>query len=269
MIGQKGLIEDLHIQVENGTFPRFVIIAGAKGSGKKTLANLIYKMFGKGVLSERGIGVQEVRDTIDTAYKIAGSQCIYLFADADTMSVQAKNALLKVTEEPPHDAYFIITVSDINTMLDTIRSRATIYNMLPYSREELLEYANTKGITKEIDTILELAETPGDVDVLSTCGAEKLYAYAEKVVDNVAEVSGANALKISHDIAFKEGDKGYDLKLFLKAFQSICAKRMLDDSRYDAGVYLVSRCLSQLRIAGINKYTLFDIFILDIRREWM
>ena len=37
---------------------------------------------------------------------------------------------------------------------------------------------------------------------------------------------------------------------------------------YSAGIKTVSSVLAQTKITGINKGALFDIFILDIRKEW-
>ena len=271
MIGQHTILKTIKMQIKNGTFPRFSIITGPRGSGKKTLAHWIYNELGEGIFSNRGISVDSVRDAIGDSYRINGTPCIFLFADADTMSTQAKNALLKVTEEPPNDAYFILTVSDMNTVLDTIRSRATVYYMLPYSSDEILKYTHNKDILIYDKIISELCETPGDVDLLCKNGVHELYDYAEKTVDNIATVSGANAFKIANKIAFKDDAEGFDLRLFLRAFQSICAKRMLtaDRAKYSRGVQLASSCLSQLNTAGLNKGALFDIFILDIRRAWM
>lgn len=41
MIGQKNLIKTISDQIENEVYPRFSILVGQKGSGKKTLADMI------------------------------------------------------------------------------------------------------------------------------------------------------------------------------------------------------------------------------------
>ena len=82
MIGQQHLQSRIDHLIENGTFPRFSIFVGPKGSGKKTLAHLVYQKFGTGMLSNIGISVDAVRQCIAQSYTVRGSQVIYLFADA-------------------------------------------------------------------------------------------------------------------------------------------------------------------------------------------
>ena len=103
------------------------------------------------------------------------------------------------------------------------------------------------------------------------CGVLDFYNYVEKVVDNIALVSGSNAFKIGDKIAFKDSDeKKYDLKLFWKSFMTICVSRIKDDPfKYSAGIRITSKYLQELRITGINKQSTFDCWLLDIRQEWM
>ena len=51
---------------------------------------------------------------------------VYIIHDADSMTDQAANALLKTLEEPPKYALFILCCSHISALLPTIRSRSTV-----------------------------------------------------------------------------------------------------------------------------------------------
>jgi hypothetical protein len=101
--------------------------------------------------------------------------------------------------------------------------------------------------------------------------ATEFYEYAEKVVDNVATVSGSNSFKIAGKIRFKDADDTkYDLRLFWKAFMNICTGRLREDPlRYVMGIKITSKYLQELRITGINKQSSFDCWLLDVRKEWM
>ena len=77
-----------------------------------------------------------------------------------------------------------------------------------------------------------------------------------------------NALKIAEHIAFKDEDDKYDLKLFLKAFQRVCASRYKEGLEYLSAVRVTAETLADLRITGINKNALFDMWILNIRDLW-
>jgi len=276
MIGQKELIKLVKSQIKNKDFPRFSIIVGARGSGKKSLTDIITKTMKLNYSYRSGIAVSQVRDAISQMYKSVDTT-VFTFYDADEMSVQAKNALLKVAEEPPHNVHIIMTVTDLNNVLSTIKSRAFIYRMEPYSPKDLIKYASEYGKTMNGKLITDLCETPGDVNMLHDCNAQALYNYATLTVDNIAEVSDANALKLGSKIAFKDDDSGFDMLLFLKAFRQICMDRMCtaiidgvqeEINRYASGVDAVNHTISQLHITGINKSHIFDMFILDIRKVW-
>jgi DNA polymerase III delta prime subunit len=48
---------------------------------------------------------------------------VYIINDADTMNIPAQNAMLKILEEPPEYAVFILLASNPDRMLATVRSR--------------------------------------------------------------------------------------------------------------------------------------------------
>lgn len=269
MIGQKDLQELLKNQIYNNKFPRFSIITGSKGSGKKTITQEISKWLGTNyVLS--GISADDIRNTIDMAYKVE-EPTLYVIADADTMRDIAKNTMLKVTEEPPNNAYFILTLQDENNTLDTIKSRGTIYRMNNYTNQELETYYNLKySDNATLDICKSLCSTPWEVDKIVDMGAADFNKYVKLVVDNIATVSGANSFKIAEKIALSDTDSGYDLGLFWKSFMAECLNRMdKDNTVYAKGVITTSHYLQQLRIVGVNKVMCFDNWILEIRRGWM
>lgn len=276
MIGQVELKENILSQIESGTFPRFSILVGQSGSGKKMMCGFIATHLHAYPYC-CGISVEDIRKMIAEAHKVA-AKVLFVIPDADKMSPAAKNALLKVTEEPPQNAYFIMTLSDVNNTLNTIKSRGTVYYMDKYSVNELYEYA--KDVTNhnlhddEFNIIRNICETPGEINTLlghDKCGVLDFYNYAEKVVDNIAIVSGSNAFKIGDKIAFKDADTDkFDLRLFWKAFMTICVNRLeTDPFKYAYGVRTTSKYLQDLRMTGVNKQYTFDMWLLDIRQEWM
>ena len=271
MIGQKELQSRIEQLIENRTFPRFSILVGPRGSGKKTFAKFIKYKFHEALFADVGIGVDAVRDIISNAYK-STRPIIYLIADADNMSNAAKNALLKVTEEPPNNAYFIMTLEDENNTLETIRSRATIFHMDRYTSDEIEEYCVGKGENQwVVDSIItDLCETPGDVDLLIKMKPKEFYDYVQLVVDNIAEVSLPNVFKIANKVALKDGAEGYDLRLFWRAFIHVVAhNRVGMGSKAFDMMKTTSRYLQKLRTRGINKQMLFDTWMLEIRERWM
>ena len=271
MIGQTAFTENINSLVTANKYPRFSIIVGQEGSGKKRMAKYISSKLGC-VYADYGIGVDDIRQMIADAYRVS-MPMVYILPDADKMSPAAKNALLKVTEEPPQNAYFILTLTDLNNTLGTIRSRGTVFYMDPYSVFDMERYCLTTHTVsaEEKQIICDLCETPGEVDKIVDMDTIKFYTYVEKVVDNIAVVSGSNSFKIANSIRFKDtDDKKYDLRLFWKAFMHICTTRLRDDPlKYAMGIKITSKYLQELRVTGINKQSTFDCWLLDIRKEWM
>lgn len=276
MVGQKHLLQALDALMEKNTFPRFVILSGTEGSGKKLVANKVAHKLCDTVINI-GIKVDDIREMIKSAYKLT-TPCTYIIADSDNMSLAAKNALLKVTEEPPNNAYFIMTLQDVNRTLDTIKSRGTVFHMERYTPLEIEAYASSKfGYSPEIEIYRALCENIGEAKKLHSYNVKDFYEYVNLVVDNIAAVSGANAFKIGNKINFKDDCEKYDFKLFLKAFMSVCMDRATEllkistvESLSEMGTYLdweriTSRYLQELGINGINKSAAFDCWLLDIR----
>lgn len=268
MIGQDGTLATVRALIEKDKYPRFSIFIGLKGSGRKTLAKEVAKMLDIPVVTLQDVKVDTIRNMITEAYKIP-YRMLYIIPDAEKMSTAAKNALLKVTEEPPNNAYFVMTAEDENNLLDTIKSRGMIFHMTSYSPSEIAEYANCTD-TRELEIITSVCEVPGDVDILRTMDIDAFYNYVEAVVENIAETSGSNSFKIGAKINFKDDPEKYDLGLFWRTFMMVCLSRMKENPlKFASGVKITSKHLQEMRISGINKSALFDVWILDIREAWM
>lgn len=268
MIGQKYLLNWANT-VE--VFPHFIVLVGERGSGKRTVAKEMAHIIGA-VYAECDSKVDTVRDVIDTAYQ-SNTKVMYCFADADNMKPQAKNAMLKVTEEPPENAYFCLTVTNSRALLTTIRSRAYVFNMAPYTHQELREYYDSKYYGVDIDySDLVICKTPYEVDKLCEYGKE-FIEYVNLVIDNIAEVESANAFKSAKKLALKNDD-GYDLKLFWQCFSNICVERwnvhnLGSALHYAHGVLVTEDALGVLNQLGVNKQQLYDKWTFDIREAWL
>ena len=60
---------------------------------------------------------------------------VYVVRDADTMRLEAQNAMLKVFEEPPAHAMFILLCSSAEGLIATVRSRCVEISLPPKGRE--------------------------------------------------------------------------------------------------------------------------------------
>ena len=271
MVGQKNNLEFLQTCLDTNSFPRFIILTGPKGSGRKTLAKYIAKKCLRAYEIYPGMGVEAVRESIENSYRCAGATA-YVFPDADKMSSQAKNALLKVTEEPPKQAYFIMTVESMNNTLATLKSRGTEIAMETYSNSELAEFRKPNNAMEEL--ALDIATTPGQYLDLIEADAEKFYAFCEKVLDNISAVTGVNAFKIGNNFRFKEDGTGYDPILFFECVKNICVRRARRAETKEEIICLneTVKCtnsyMRELMMTGVKKDSTFDMWILAMRDIW-
>ena len=281
MIGQKYLLSTVHKLIENKDLPRFILIVGKEGSGRRTLAGYIIKQFKKYLYSNAlaktvdDIKIATMRDVINSAYHTI-VPCIYTVPNIDDMSKEAQNSILKLIEEPPNRATFIMTVQDVNNVLTTIKSRAFTLFMDNYSAEEIAEYILSLD-TKILDEIPELptiCETPGEVDTFIRCGEVEFYNFVDKVVDNVNNVTTANALKLLNELDLKADGKGYDTVLFLNLFMKLCMKRAVINFDYRESLQYVnmiqptSEALTKLHTKAPNRNMILTNWIFDVRGHY-
>ena len=257
MIGQKNNINTLIQWRCNKSVPRFIIISGDIGSGRLTLAKVIIKMINaKGIIM--GNSIAEVRETIENAYTITEPTC-YIFRNADDMKNEAKNALLKVVEEPPNNAYFIMTVQNIDNILGTIKSRGTVIKMEPYTREELLSATNDEVLLNYCSNIGQTME-----DVENIKNAEYLV---EEVFQAFRNKSGTQLLKACTNLRGKqtETDK-CDCSLFMRVFiKNILS---LEESILQSiSINHISRCMQEISRNTINKKASVECMLISILDE--
>ncbi len=86
---------------------------------------------------------------------------IYIIEDAETMTVQAQNALLLTLEEPPSYVLFLLLSSGTDLLLETIRSRAPILRTQPIPDEDIRSYLRARKCTlpdEELSAIILRAD---------------------------------------------------------------------------------------------------------------
>lgn len=262
MIGQKKNLETIMKWRCNKSTPHFIIISGELGSGRLTLSKVIMKMLNaQGIIC--GCGIDDVRKVIDYAYTIS-APTMYIFRDADDMSVNAKNALLKVVEEPPRNVYFIMTVKNLDNMLSTIRSRATVINMEHYSKEELQSVREDELLLEYCSNIGQLQVDKSQVKRVEECVDDVIKAFSEK--------SGTKLLKTCTQLRSKQTEEDkIDCLLFFRVFQ----KRLYN--AYDSSLiqiinvdYLL-KCKKELSRNTVNKKASIECMLVkmldDLKNE--
>lgn len=98
------------------------------------------------ITDKKSIGADDVRSIISDVYTrpFKAEKKVYILEDGDALTVQAQNALLKVLEEPPVYAVFIICTSNGELILPTVRSRTRAVRFASASDRQIIEYVKEK-----------------------------------------------------------------------------------------------------------------------------
>lgn len=281
MLGQAKLIAQIDDLIAEDKFPRFSIVVGERGMEHEDVARYIANQYqGADYIQLPDVKVDTVRNMIKQAYQLH-HLTFFCIPHADDMSVNAKNAILKVVEEIPNKAYFVMCLEDLSNTLATIQSRGIVFRMYQPSVDDIKDFARNRYVNKkDIDEDViklygELCSTPGDVLYFTKHNIVDFYKYAEWVVDNLFTMSGAEVFKISDKLALKDEEDKYDCLLFLKCLQKVFADRCKSSLNDSCGVHCscnLIRCIGQylqdLRIKGVNHAMLCDNLWLEMRKIW-
>lgn len=263
LIGQQRLKEQIeHIL---NKFPRFSIIVGS--SGKKSVAKYIADKLNAEYV-ECGISVDDVRDTLQLAYSVQ-IPTVYVFPDIDKMSLGAKNALLKATEEPPMKAYFIFTLFKKENLIDTLYSRGTVFTLDSYTQSDIHEYVIKKGYVVSSDIseeFYQLCDSPRDADCLVEVDLKSLIAFAYAVDETVVRVKDGTMFEFVQKLKLKEDGEGFNPLYVFKYLKDIYYKKSIEtkDNRYVKAMFVTNKCMQDLE-ATFNKIATIDKWIFDIR----
>lgn len=102
------------------------------------------------------IGVKEIRsvqDYVATSPSYSKYKVI-IFENAEKMTLQAQNALLKVLEEPPVYVVMILISSNNSQILDTVKSRTIKVDFKRYSNKEIIDAFRSKYPKSDISDVL-------------------------------------------------------------------------------------------------------------------
>jgi DNA polymerase III delta' subunit len=159
----------------SGTAPPSLLITGIAGVGKKSIAYFLAQSLTceayttapceacpscKRALSgqwidlveiapepgESKVKVDQIRDLKAQAGfgGFASKYRIFLFPDAERLTAQASNALLKLLEEPPAGWCLWLTASDPSLLLPTVVSRCQLLRLRPISEDLLVDALSAK-----------------------------------------------------------------------------------------------------------------------------
>lgn len=102
----------------------------------------IYQLVVDPEADKKNISVEDIRGMLEflSTTTHLGRYKIVLIPDVDLLSIGSANALLKILEEPPSYALFILQTTNISGVLATIRSRCHIHKLSGSNIPDALTY---------------------------------------------------------------------------------------------------------------------------------
>jgi len=173
--GNTHIIDFLQRSIENNRLAHFYIFAGARNVGKLSAArqfagSLLCENFANGrgalpcgecaacrqfgqnrhsdvvwlerIADKKNISIEQVREFIRAMHMgtFMGQRKAGIIKDADTLSVEAANALLKTLEEPSGKVTMILLTALPERLPATILSRAQVLRFLPAPAGDIYDY---------------------------------------------------------------------------------------------------------------------------------
>lgn len=183
VIGNEQIKKYLENAMATGTISHSYILSGEDGVGKKMIAKAFAKALqctGEVPVEEKPcckchsciqaegdnqpdivyvqhekpatIGVDDIRTGLVNDIQVRPYESrykIYIVDEAEKMSIQAQNAMLKTIEEPPEYGIVLLLSSNLNAFLPTIRSRCVELMVRPVSHSKQENYLLEHGVSEE------------------------------------------------------------------------------------------------------------------------
>lgn len=191
IIGQEA---NLNMINKWNNLPNFLIIQGDNHTGKTYLTLYLCEKF-KLHYMKLNNSANEVRDLITNMKP--NTNVLYHFKNFHEASLQAKNALLKVTEEPVPGNYIVITGAP---QIKTLQSRARIINMNPYTQDELYRFMQSYFPNDDFKNKLILAgiNSPAKISYFKDyANLQGLINFTFDIVNKITFITIEDILEIS------------------------------------------------------------------------
>ncbi len=167
-----------------------------------------------------GLGREErgVRDLVRelALLPVEGGARVAIISAADRMTEDAQAAFLKTLEEPPAGTVLILTATDEERLLDTIRSRCVRIRLGPVPRREIEALLIEAGLA-EAPLAARLARLsggrPGDAVALARApGSLVVRGEVARTLLDLISATRADRLRIGRDLLARTAEMTLELK---------------------------------------------------------
>lgn len=323
ILGHEQIKEHFRNAVQTGKVSHAYILSGEAGMGRKSLANT----FALSLLCEKGksepcmqchackqvlsgnhpdliyvthekpasIGVDDIREQINDTIMVrpySSYYKIYIVDEAEKMTIQAQNALLKTIEEPPSYGVILLLTTNPEGFLATVLSRCVQLKLKPLNDEVVKEYliqsigveesqaeiyaafsrgnlgkaihlANSEEFRRMYYEILHLLKHLKDTDI------SDLLDYIRKLKDEKMDIYGClDFIQMWYrDVLIYKTTKDINLLIFKDEFSSI--KSVSTVSGYE-GLEQILEAIDKARVrldANVNMELVMELMLLTLKEN--
>lgn len=244
--------------------PQALLVVAPIGSGKETvlreLSAVILGNHPAGRLFEvlpdpdkSSISIDSIRRLKTSIKLISDRPRVVLIPNAEAMTVEAQNSLLKVLEEPPKNIVFLLSAPSKDQLLETIVSRTSVWQLTPPTNAQLQELfagsdsaklqraiAIAGGRVGLVHALLDSSEANHPLlisietakEILQESRFERLCRVESLAKDQVATKSLLEALELTTKAGLEQAAKTGNVKVLPEWHRKL--KRILIARKYQS-----------------------------------
>ena len=323
ILGHEQIKDHFRNAVQTGKVSHAYILSGEAGMGRKSLANA----FALNLLCEKGlpdpcmqchackqvlagshpdliyvthekpasIGVDDIREQINDTILVrpySSYYKIYIVDEAEKMTVQAQNALLKTIEEPPSYAVILLLTTNPDAFLPTILSRCVQLKLKPLKdvvvKEYLIQSLGVEESQAEIYAAFARGNLGKAIHLAESEDFKRMYDEIRHMLKHLKEADISELLDYIHklreenldiyscldfmqmwyrDVLMYKTTKDINLLIFKDEFSTI--KSMSTVSGYE-GLERILEAIDKARIrldANVNTELVMELMLLTMKEN--
>lgn len=304
IVGQESIISHMKNAIKLNKISHAYIINGEEGMGKKTIA----KIFSMTLQCEKGgdepcmqchsckqaisnnhpdirwithekpstIAIDEVREQINNDILIkpySSKYKIYIVDEAEKLTVQAQNALLKTIEEPPAYGIIMLLTNNKDSFLQTILSRCVSLEMRPVASTDIINYLREKEKIPDYQAKMVVNFAGGNLGrAIRLASMEEFNELKDMVIRHLTGICDASVTDISGYVkeaaTFKDNIAEY-IDLMVAWFRDVLifkASKDINQLIFKEDISLIEKYVIRISYNGINRiFEAADKVVLRLR----
>ena len=187
---------------------------------------------------------------------------VYIINNADKMTTEAQNSLLKTLEEPPEFVTIILIGSNENMFLTTIKSRCMILHFNKIDDNQMKKYLKeNQGLNEVTQNMLELFQ--GSIGkAIELKDKQNEYLELEKMIEKLSNTNLIDVVK-NADILYQTKDEIYEM---LDYINIVLLRLATKDVRYTNCIQIVENTKKRL-MQNANYDMCIDNMLFNIWEE--